>query len=514
MSIADVLDGRESWHVQVGDVLDVLRMMPTNSVDLVFCSPPYEDARTYGIDYKLRGQDWVDWAVERFVECVRVSRGLVAWVVEGKTKQFRWSATPALFMVDLHRRGVCLRKPPAFRRVGIPGSGGPDWLRNDYEFIVCATSGGKLPWSDNTAMGHPPKWAPGGAMSNRHADGQRKNARDKVESRAARVNQWGHSIDSGATVVKSDGRVRSHGTRPSHYIKTFPAAKRDHTKARKDGSVEVQHYSAPKKANPGNVIECTVGGGVMGSKLAHENEAPFPEALAEFFVRSFCPPGGITCDPFSGSGTTIAVARKFGRRGIGVDIRESQVELSCRRVQYDAPLFSDHIARAQKGESMTALAKPPRSARYAQMSELLDEWSSEPGDFDSRVGPMIEEAVEGATMSDIDKLTDDELNRAAAELMGWTNVHSAYGATYGFPPAASVWRRFDPVNNDNSANELLKKILRDHKGMWHTSWWNGLEQWLVEIFDHPDGSNTWTVSATDESYGRAVVRACLEAESK
>ncbi|MCJ8336399.1 MAG: hypothetical protein MJH10_19550, partial [Epibacterium sp.] len=136
----------------LGDCLDIMREMDNDSVDLVFTSPPYEDARTYGIDFNLQSQDWVDWSVERYVECCRVSRGLVAWVVEGKTRQFRWSATPALLMADLHRKGVKLRKPPVFKRVGIPGSGGPDWLRNDYEFIVCA-SGGKLPWSDNTACG-------------------------------------------------------------------------------------------------------------------------------------------------------------------------------------------------------------------------------------------------------------------------------------------------------------------------------------------------------------------------
>ena len=68
-----------------GDCMDVMRDMDDDSVDLVFCSPPYEDARTYGIDFKLKGQHWVDWAVERFTECIRVSRGLVAWVVEGKT---------------------------------------------------------------------------------------------------------------------------------------------------------------------------------------------------------------------------------------------------------------------------------------------------------------------------------------------------------------------------------------------------------------------------------------------
>ncbi len=107
-----------------------MRGMEADSVDLVFTSPPYEAARTYGVGFNLRGQQFVDWCVERYLECVRVCKGLVAWVIEGQTRQFRWSATPALLMADLHRAGVRLRKPPAFHRVGIPGSGGPDWLRN------------------------------------------------------------------------------------------------------------------------------------------------------------------------------------------------------------------------------------------------------------------------------------------------------------------------------------------------------------------------------------------------
>ena len=267
-----------------GDNMEVMSGMAENSADLVFCSPPYEDARTYGIDFKLKGQDWVDWAKIRFMECLRVSKGLVAWVVEGKTKQFRYTAIPILFMADLHRAGVHLRKPPAFQRVGIPGSGGPDWLRNDYEFIVCATSGGKLPWSDNTAMGHPPKWAPGGEISHRTKTGIRVN------------------------------RTASRNRKP-------------------DGTREIRSYFAPKISNPGNVIDCGVGGGGhLGSKLTHENEAPFPEPLAEFFVRSFCPPGGIVLDPFSGSGTTCAAAEKAKRKWIGIDIRQSQVELSNKRI--------------------------------------------------------------------------------------------------------------------------------------------------------------------------------------
>ncbi len=262
-------EDRYIGKIHCADCLTLMKDWPDNCVDLIFTSPPYEDARTYGIDFNLKGQEWVDWALVRFKECVRVCKGLVCWVVKGKTKKFRWTATPALLMADLHRAGVHLRKPPAFHRVGIPGSGGPDWLRNDYEFIICATKG-KLPWSDNTAMGHKPAYDSGGGGTYRNQDGTRN---------------------------------------------------------------QCPHYANPKIANPGNVIHCKVGGGHIGNKLAHESEAPFPERLAEFFIKSFCAPERIVLDPFIGSGTTAAVAERFGRRWIGIDIRESQVELSQKRIE-------------------------------------------------------------------------------------------------------------------------------------------------------------------------------------
>lgn len=323
------------------DCLDWMRKQPDDSVDIVITSPPYEKARSYSIDFKLSGQDWVDWMKERVLEMVRISKGLVAIVCEGQTRNYRWSATPALLMADLHRAGIALRKPPIYHRIGIPGSGGPDWLRNDFEFVICCTSGGKLPWSDNTACGHPPKWAPGGAMSNRLTDG-------------TRVNQWG-KIGTEAGMNGKSQRTRDGGrqkaSRPSHVTMTAGEANEAKVQAMLDG--KIQAYSVPKLANPGNTIQekytadevaemlseasdvthHVVGGGVMGSKLAHENEAPFPLTLAEFFVKSFCPPGGLCYDPFSGSGTTAHACVLHGRNFVGTDIRKSQVDLTQRRIE-------------------------------------------------------------------------------------------------------------------------------------------------------------------------------------
>jgi hypothetical protein len=276
--------GRHVAHC--GDNLEILRAMPGKSVDLIFTSPPYEAARTYGIDFNLRGEEWVQWAFVRFMECLRVCCGVVAWNVAGQTRNYRWSAVPMLLAADLHRAGVNLRTPPLYMRDGIPGSGGPDWLKNQYEFIICATPPGKLPWSDNTACGHPPKFGPGGAPTHRKADGSR-----------------GHQMRAPNDTKNGD-------------LAAYRA------------------YIPPQLANPGNIIDCGPGGGGhLGHEIAHENEAPFPLKLAEVFVRSFCPPDGKVMDIHGGSGTVMHAAEIHGRQSISIDVREAQIDLIRRRYE-------------------------------------------------------------------------------------------------------------------------------------------------------------------------------------
>jgi len=259
--------GEATWEFKVGDCRSL--PYPDDHFDLVFCSPPYEAQRGYGeLEFNLSGEDWVAWAVDCYLECLRVSKGLVAWVVEGYTDDFAYSSTPFLLMADLHRRGVKMRKTVVYQRNGIPGTGGPEWLRNDWEPIICGTKRGRLPWADNTAMGQAPKQNKPRIATNRNADGSRKSA----------------------------------------------------------------VYVDPDVCNPGNIISGLVGSGGMGWRDATKNEAPFPEWVAEFFIRSFCPPKGIVLDPFSGSGTTVSVAVKNGRSGVGIDARESQVWLGETRL--------------------------------------------------------------------------------------------------------------------------------------------------------------------------------------
>ncbi len=286
------------------------------SVDLVFGSPPYMEARLYLEDGKDIGiarnvGDWVDWMLGVTEEALRVSRGAVVWVAAGVTRDRNYQPACEGLMWEWHKRGGHAYRPCYWHRVGIPGSGGNQWFRADVEYVMCFKRPGKLPWTDNTAMGQPPRWGAGGEMSHRVKDGDRRN-------------QWGKHENSRNHYRRADGEVVPFAVRPSH---------RFHTKRLANGGMEEQFYVPPCLVNPGNLIKTNAGGHHLGSPLAHENEAPFAEDLAKFFVRSLCPPGGLVLDPFSGSGTTVAVAEKHERHGLGLDLRRSQCLLGERRVK-------------------------------------------------------------------------------------------------------------------------------------------------------------------------------------
>lgn len=325
---------------------DAIRLpLPDRSVSLVCGSPPYEDARLYmegGRDLGIsRGcREWVDWMLIVTAEALRVCDGPVIWVAAGVTRDrnyhpaceglaYRW------WSEGWGERGPgsytegSMYRPVFWNRVGVPGSGHDDWFRHDVEFCLCFKRPGPLPWADNTACGHPPKWAPGGEMSHRVADGDRRN-------------QWGKHLGSRTSSRNRYGTFQA-GYRPSHRPQTMRDA---------DGQPRRQDYVPPALANPGNLIRTAAnGGGRLGHPAAHENEAPYPVDVPEFFVKSLCPPGGIVLDPFSGSGTTCEASLKHGRRAIGLDLRASQCRVAARRIgRPHAP-----VRRASRGESPAPL---------------------------------------------------------------------------------------------------------------------------------------------------------------
>lgn len=342
-----------------GDCLEVMKTIPDGSVSMTLTSSPYEDARLYKpIEFTAFGQDWVDWMIPRVKEMCRVTAGLVFVNMAGKRKDWKYSPVVEWLVADLTRQHgiVCGPAPYVYYRVGIPGSGSKKYHRRDWEPVYAFAMPEHVPpkWSDNTVMGHVPKYAPGGEMDRRRRPGE-KDTQSRRKSSGDRVRDGLYTEpetpDPGNVIQEqySENQVEAVRKRTGNF------------RHAKDGTVKGSHdRDICDQADPGNVIEakytagqvagmigeagdvihCSVGGGVMGDHLCHENEAPFSEHLVEFFIRSYCPEGGVVMDPFCGSGTTCKVAQRWGRKYLGIDVRQSQVGLSKDRLNsFGMPLL-------------------------------------------------------------------------------------------------------------------------------------------------------------------------------
>ena len=71
--------------------------------------------------------------------------------------------------------------------------------------------------------------------------------------------------------------------------------------------------------------------------------AVFPEDLVEPCILAGCPEGGTVIDPFMGSGTTALVARRLGRRSIGIELNPEYAKLAAKRLS-QLSLLAEEIA--------------------------------------------------------------------------------------------------------------------------------------------------------------------------
>jgi site-specific DNA-methyltransferase (adenine-specific) len=73
-----------------------------------------------------------------------------------------------------------------------------------------------------------------------------------------------------------------------------------------------------------------------------------PIALLERIIKASSNPNDIVLDPFSGTFTTSYVAKKLGRRSIGIEINEEFTKIGLRRVQELLELNGEKLNREPK----------------------------------------------------------------------------------------------------------------------------------------------------------------------
>jgi DNA modification methylase len=234
------------------------------------------------------------------------------------------------------------------------------------------------------------------------------------------------------------------GTRLTNATETLIWAKRA-----RDQKRYTFDYHALKQFNDGkqmpNVWYIPICSGAERLKLddggkAHPTQKP--EALLYRVLLASTRPGEIVLDPFFGTGTTGAVARKLGRRWIGIEQDADYVAMAAARIAAIAPVETpDALLHTPSRRMLPRVGFPALVASgYVRVGEAL---------YD-RQGMQRGVARADGRVQTVDGMSDS-IHRSAAHLLGQA-AHNGW----------DYWHVRDGQGALHSLHSLRLRYIADH----------------------------------------------------
>ncbi|MCY3831760.1 MAG: site-specific DNA-methyltransferase [Chloroflexi bacterium] len=264
------------FYVILGDAANELAQLHSESVQLIFTSPPYADQRknTYG---GIHPDEYVEWFLPISRELLRVLSPRGTFILNIKEKA-----------VNGERHTYVLDLIKALREQG--------WLWTE-EFI----------WHKKNC--YPGKWP------NRFRDSWERLLQF---NKSKKFNMHQEEV---MVPVGDWAKARLRNLSETDKI-------RDESKVESGFGKNISNWVGREMVYPTNVIHMATETNNQG------HSAVFPKQLPEWFIKLFTVPGDTVLDPFAGSGTTLYVAQEMKRKAIGIEIVPEYVEAIETRLNY------------------------------------------------------------------------------------------------------------------------------------------------------------------------------------
>lgn len=300
-----------------GDALKVLRRLPPESVDCVVTSPPYWALRDYGVANQIGLESSIEAYLERllavFDEVRRVLKSAgTCWVNFGdtyanKTKGGHRNKPQGNMYDSLTKRATF---PKLRADLTVPAK---SLCLIPSRFALQMIERGWI--LRNEIIWHKPNAMPQSVRDRFSVD---------FEKLFFFVKERKYYFEQQYEAVKNPERLTRRLLDPR---KIHKRAKSYWFSLRPKESEEQRRRILKRGRNKRSVW--TIG----TTNFAGNHFAVYPERLVETPIRAGCPEDGIVLDPFLGSGTTAVVARRLGRRFIGIELNPEYVRLAGERIK-------------------------------------------------------------------------------------------------------------------------------------------------------------------------------------
>lgn len=295
--------------ILMGDAMETLKALKTESVYTCVTSPPYYNLRDYGVQGQIGMEESVEEYIANLTAIFREVRRILrpdgtAWINMGDSY-----ATYSGSQAPRNTRNSCghtkKRVPSGFKYkdlMGIP------WmlafaLRDDGWYLRQ-----DIIWEKPNAMP------------------------ESVRDRCTKSHEYIFLLSKSARYYFNAEAIREPVKSKKGNARTFRGGGA-YTSGRSFHNSEAvdreSHGNTENRAGTRN-RRSVWAVSTRGYKGAHF--ATFPEKLVEPCILAGSPPGGAVIDPFMGSGTTGVVAKRLGREFIGIEINPEYCKMATDRI--------------------------------------------------------------------------------------------------------------------------------------------------------------------------------------
>jgi site-specific DNA-methyltransferase (adenine-specific) len=325
------------------DCKEILKTIPSNSVDLVITSPPYFQQREYGgggIGNENNVEDYIDNIMDVFRQCIRITKktGSVVFNIGDKYIDGNLLLVPYRFALCIQKENIAkLINELTWIKINPVPKQDPKKLipatepffifvkSNDYFFNreafleyrdICFNGKKKINGNDIGKKYY--ELIEKSDLSNEQKEKARNELSEVIiEAKQGKIESFRmkikgiHALPYGG---QGGGRLTQIETKGFTIIKIYGNS------MRKD------------------VIESTVE-----TLKGNIHPAVYPEFIIQELIKLLTKESDVVLDPFLGSGTTALVAKRLKRSYIGIEIHPEYVEYAQQRLDENSREFQNNM---------------------------------------------------------------------------------------------------------------------------------------------------------------------------
>ena len=306
----------EGGSIFLGDVLDILKQMNAESVDMVITSPPYYGLRNYGVDGQIGLEETFDEFLDKmmliFAEVKRVlKKEGSCWVNIGDS--YSGSGNGSGDTTYEERQHI---------------------KREKFDKIYTGQKLGKTTLPDKCLCQIPSRFAI--EMTNRGWILRNEIIWYKRNCMPSSVNDR-FTVDFEKIYFFTKNKKYYFEQQFEDAITGNGAEQGINKGKRFGGEASGRGVRILKNHDQGRNMRCVWDITTKGYREAHF--ATYPEELCITPIKAGSPVGGIVLDPFMGAGTTGLVAKKLGRQYVGIELNPKYIEIAEKRIYNETGLL-------------------------------------------------------------------------------------------------------------------------------------------------------------------------------